>query len=71
MVEFSTAAYPPCMESSPPPVTCHYCRDPLDLGASLTLAIRRQEQEGVVLSEDVAGFHPPCWEAFRREHGLG
>lgn len=62
---------PTTMASAPTTVECHYCGHAVDPHQALVLGIRTGSQAGGWVVEDLATFHPACWEKFQHEHGLG
>lgn len=49
---------------------CFQCGEVVELSESMTLGVKRTETDGETAAEDIAVFHTPCWEQFRREHDL-
>jgi hypothetical protein len=58
------------MDGTQPPPMCAQCGDPLEPDHQTVLSVRHEMQNGKATIQDVAVFHPVCWDVFRQEHSL-
>jgi hypothetical protein len=59
------------MEPSKPRLVCRHCGNAIERrDDAVTLGIHEGDRSGGWVLEELAVFHPPCWEVFEREHGL-